>query len=174
MKILNNLIIGRRVCGNIIKKHHTILDLGCGKGVWGDFAKGRAFCGIDIDIKHNPEHYLSMNYANLDKYFPFYRIGKFDLVIAKDIIEHLDKPEQTLKEIHRVLQTGGELIVKVPDWRSKNAWEDYTHKKPYTKNSIQNLLKDNGFTITKVVRLGGHFLPSMFPQAFSWMVIATK
>lgn len=40
--------------------------------------------------------------------------ASFDLVFLLEVLEHLDYPEQALKEIHRVLKPGGYLILGVP------------------------------------------------------------
>src|SRR5262249_62387141 len=39
----------------------------------------------------------------------------FDLVTANMVVEHLDKPEQQIREIYRVLAPGGRLIFHTPN-----------------------------------------------------------
>jgi len=167
--MIANYIINKK-----IKQANKILDVGCGKGAWGDLADDRCFFGIDINTKNNPEHYLETFHCNLDTTEFVFKNHTFDLVIAKDILEHLHNPMKTLLDIKGVMEEGSTLIVKVPDYRSKNAWGDYTHVRPYNKGAIIQMVSDAGFEVEKVVRLGGYFLPRLITQAFSWLVVARK
>lgn len=44
-----------------------------------------------------------------------YPDGYFDVVVAKDILEHLISPAKLLAELHRVLKPDGRLVVSVPN-----------------------------------------------------------
>ncbi len=47
--------------------------------------------------------------------------GAFDVVIAAEVIEHLENPRSTMREIFRLLRPGGTAIVTTPNnesWRS--------------------------------------------------------
>ena len=167
-------MIAKIIINNKIKKANRILDIGCGKGAWGNLAKAKCFFGIDINTKNNPVDYLETYHCDLDTTDFVYKGCKFDLVIAKDILEHLHNPMKTLLDINRVMNKGDTLIVKVPDYRSKNAWGDYTHVRPYNKGAIIQMVNDAGFEVERVVRLGGYFLPRLITQAFSWLVVARK
>ena len=52
-------------------------------------------------------------------------------VIAIDLIEHLDEFIPTIEEIHRILEKGGILKVKVPYWNSVYCHADPTHKRGF-------------------------------------------
>ncbi len=51
----------------------------------------------------------------------------YNYVICSEVIEHLDKPEQVPKEMHRLLQTGGMAILTTPYGdhipSSQHVWE---------------------------------------------------
>ena len=51
---------------------------------------------------------------NVEDVFPIEE-NYFDIVVAKDIIEHLNNPENTMNEIHRVLKKNGYLVISVPN-----------------------------------------------------------
>jgi 2-polyprenyl-3-methyl-5-hydroxy-6-metoxy-1,4-benzoquinol methylase len=50
--------------------------------------------------------------------------GTFDVVVAAEVIEHLENPRQTMREIFRLLRPGGAAIISTPNnesWRSLGA-----------------------------------------------------
>ena len=59
--------------------------------------------------------------------------AQFDLVLATDIIEHVDDDEQALSEVRRVLKPSGRAIVTVPAFQSLWGLQDEIghHKRRY-------------------------------------------
>jgi SAM-dependent methyltransferase len=49
-----------------------------------------------------------------------YADGRFDLVIAMDVIEHVPEPLGWLKELVRVTRSGGQLFLTTPNYASKS------------------------------------------------------
>lgn len=45
--------------------------------------------------------------------------GTVDLLLLISILEHLNNPEETLGECHRVLKPGGKILINVPTWRGR-------------------------------------------------------
>ncbi|MBN3037058.1 MAG: class I SAM-dependent methyltransferase [Candidatus Diapherotrites archaeon] len=72
--------------------------------------RGLEVKGCDI----NPSKYFRLDIQNLDEGLS-YKNESFDIVTAIEIIEHLHNPWNMLEEAHRVLKTGGELIVSLPN-----------------------------------------------------------
>jgi SAM-dependent methyltransferase len=72
----------------------------------------------------------------------------FDLIIAKDVIEHLSNPKKAMEQFRVVLKANGKIIVNVPSPDAPYLWDDYTHIRPYTKQSLKHLLADSGFEPT--------------------------
>jgi len=56
----------------------------------------------------------------------------------------MENPLFLLKEIFRVLKKNGKLIL-MTDEPKANFWDDYTHKKPFTKKSLNQIAYDAGF-----------------------------
>jgi len=80
-----------------------------------------------------------------------------DIVVSNHCLEHVPSPLETLREIKRVLVTGGELIMVVPfdDWRSsKNKnWrpgDSDFHLFTWSPMNLGNLLSEAGFTVKEV------------------------
>ena len=57
-----------------------------------------------------------------------------------------------VREIYRVVKPRGLVITMVPDWESvyKTFYEDYTHRTPFTTNSLKEIFLINGFDDVKV------------------------
>lgn len=65
------------------------------------------------------------------------------------VIEHIKDPSSILKEIKRVLKNEGLLFIRTPNWQLdfKNFYNDPTHVKPYSPDTIKNTLKLAGFEV---------------------------
>ena len=80
----------------------------------------------------------------------------FDLIICSHMIEHLSNPDLLINELERILRPGGIIFLKTPDIKyvKWNFYDDFTHVRPYTKNSLlkvvesQNLKIINCYTTT--------------------------
>jgi 2-polyprenyl-3-methyl-5-hydroxy-6-metoxy-1,4-benzoquinol methylase len=141
----------------------VVLDVGCCSGPLHKLLKSlRPDCriyGIDAKIKdaYKGEKDIVQGDAQNMKMFP---PGKFDTVVAGEIIEHLPLPERFVAEAGRVLKPGGKLILTT---NNKGALinrllhnyeaESTTHVHIFTRKELFNLLERNGFKIEKTVML---------------------
>jgi len=75
---------------------------------------------------------------------------QFQLILATDIIEHVDD-EKALKEIFRVLSPKGTVIFTVPAFQMMWGLQDEVshHKRRYTKHQFELALRNAGFQITQ-------------------------
>jgi SAM-dependent methyltransferase len=75
----------------------------------------------------------------------------FDLVLATDVLEHIDEPDVGVAELCRVLRPGGTLIVTVPAF--ENLWglqDDMSHhKRRYRRDELVVQLRTSGFTVVR-------------------------
>jgi SAM-dependent methyltransferase len=71
----------------------------------------------------------------------------FDLVLALDVIEHMDEDISAVRELNRVLKPGGRLIIAVPAFQFLWTSHDLAvhHKRRYTRSGLLNILRLNGF-----------------------------
>lgn len=100
------------------------LDLGCGHHLLPTWrlehekeltAKPRLMVGIDYDYPSLTKHKTITNRLQGDiSQLPF-ADGSFDLITSNMVFEHLNSPEDQLKEIGRVLAPGGILIFHTPN-----------------------------------------------------------
>jgi SAM-dependent methyltransferase len=94
-----------------------MLDFGAGRGalVELNFQNEVAYvCGVDVDdaVKKNP--FLHEAGIIENNVIP-YPDSHFDLVVSSYVLEHLEHPETSFAEIHRVLKPDGLFIARTPN-----------------------------------------------------------
>jgi ubiquinone/menaquinone biosynthesis C-methylase UbiE len=145
----------KKLIGYLIDKYnlnpkHNILELGSGRG---DFLKEFANNKFDIsatDISDYVKEFcpsVKFKRANLEKENIPFDDNSFDIVYTKSFVEHFYHPEKIFKEIFRVLKPGGKVITLTPHWKYmyKNFYEDYSHRTPFTIESINYIQQTSGF-----------------------------
>lgn len=164
-KYYNNMIIPINVAkyyfsiiNDIVNKPQKILDLGCGLGDFGKFNPNPSIdiYGVDIDTDAVAiaKNYEIAQVIDIEKgTFPF-EGSYFDVVIAKDILEHMQKPWIVVREVNRVLRSGGIVIANVPNTNPNTVWDDYSHVRGFTENALRLLFEDTGFIILSINRMG--------------------
>lgn len=93
-----------------------VLDVGCGGGYTCEFLARRGAClsGVDRSApcieaarSHAAVSGLEIDYrVGVAEQLPF-TAGRFDVVICVDVLEHVDRPDDVITEIARVLAPGG-------------------------------------------------------------------
>lgn len=99
-----------------------VLDIGCGTGenvtsLLADQFPDIEFVGIDsdaesIDYAINNKQKSNLKYLNSNR---SQDIGKFELVIASEVIEHVESPHDFLTAIYGYLAPGGKVILTLPN-----------------------------------------------------------
>jgi len=95
-----------------------ILSLGCamGKDIW-HLTQDHHVCGIELSESGASvarEHDIDAQVGSVTDPFP-YPDRHFDIVVAKDILEHVLDPLCVMREIRRVLRPDGELVLLIPN-----------------------------------------------------------
>jgi SAM-dependent methyltransferase len=93
-----------------------VLDFGCGRGATAlyDFrGPGVHVHGVDPDAAVFENPYLDEASVSDDR-MPV-ADGSVDVVCSSYVLEHIERPERTLAEIHRVLKPGGRFIALTPN-----------------------------------------------------------
>jgi len=135
-------------------KPRRVFDVGCAMGylVKAFQELGVTAYGVDISeyaIKNRITDNLLLGSANE---LPF-KDGSFDLVVALDLIEHLEKPEKFVSEAYRVLKPNGYLLIKTDSPNSENAKSDSTHVTILPEKEWESLFGKFGFVrLTKEER----------------------
>jgi SAM-dependent methyltransferase len=128
-----------------------VLDIGSGTGSNLRMLKGLGFnnvCGLDA----SPEAIAFCEAKSLGpvrqgraESLPF-PDGHFRLVLATDVIEHIEDDLHALREIRRVLVPGGHLLLTVPAFQSLWGLQDVVgrHRRRYRLSPLLRLLRDAG------------------------------
>jgi ubiquinone/menaquinone biosynthesis C-methylase UbiE len=82
--------------------------------------------------------------------------GAFDAAVATEVLEHLDRPAATIREMARVVRPGGTLICSVPD-NALHPHEELEHQHTFTEKTARALFASIAATIeTTTGAMPGH------------------
>jgi len=126
-----------------------VLDIGCGAKPYKKYlAASTEYIGMDESKEVVPDILgKSDKIPFADEYF--------DSILCTELLEHLAEPQDTIKEIKRVLKKGGYLYLTVPqEWCLHYEPQDYFC---FTKYGIKYLLEKNGLEVICAERIGGIF-----------------
>jgi len=134
-----------------------ILDAGCGGGLLIRFLQRKGFknvSGIDTSkmmVNLCRERGL-MNVSRQDCIATAFSDERFDLIIAADVLEHLENDVDVLREWERILKKNGRLIITVPAF--KFLWSSHDevchHYRRYSKSALIHLLKKADFSVDRI------------------------
>ena len=149
----------------------TVLDIGCADGMFSkvilDKSKAQKLVGIDVlktSIAWANKHWAKggkMKFMVKDAHKLDFASSSFDAVVALEVLEHVHKPLEVLKEVKRVLKKGGYGIFLVPsdDLLFRVVWFLWlhfyprgwvwreTHIQTYRNNFLPAICKKAGFKV---------------------------
>lgn len=124
-------------------KNATILNVGCGTG--GTLPVLEKYGQVEnIDVSDEAIKFMKDAGYKVKKVTDHtlpYKDNSFDVVVAFDVLEHIERHEEALKEWNRVLRTGGTILFTVPAYQW--LWSDHDtslhHYRRYTKKLIRSI-----------------------------------
>jgi ubiquinone/menaquinone biosynthesis C-methylase UbiE len=177
VKIFGAPILGLRVRARTILPFldqifdpRRIADAGCGRGIITlacarHFPAAQVF-GIDLDENQNRVNseiarklgFEKVEFVTMDA-LKLPELGRFDLVISTDMLEHIDDDLEAVKMFYEALEPNGHLLVHVPHltrnifgWQRENWMDIDGHVRPgYTKDELTRLLTRGGLHVKTCV-----------------------
>jgi SAM-dependent methyltransferase len=101
------------------------LHLGCGNEILPGWINHDLVSLPGVDVVHDLENFP----------WPF-ETDQFSEVRMHHVLEHLSNPVRTIEELHRILEPGGMLQVRVPYWNSPDWATDPTHRVAFNEYSF--------------------------------------
>ncbi len=170
-ELLKNVYLPKLLKNTKITSKSKVLDIGCGFGYFLKICEEIIGCetyGVDIskdaiDVAKKITK-AKLYVLDVDHGLSIFKDGYFDLVVMLDVIEHLKSPYSVLKEVYRVLKTGGYVVITTPNLnaidrflrkilRREESWHgfiDNTHLYLFTPKSLTFLISHVGFKIIKL------------------------
>jgi 2-polyprenyl-3-methyl-5-hydroxy-6-metoxy-1,4-benzoquinol methylase len=136
----------------------SVLDFGCGAGRLACLVQSENYVGFDPDTGSVKCARTCFPAYTFDTALP--RGRKFDTIAALAVLEHLDNPESTLRELSDYLAPNGRIVLTTPhrafEWVhtagasvgafSQHASED--HEKLYDRQTLMAIAEGAGFRMT--------------------------
>jgi methionine biosynthesis protein MetW len=152
-----------------------VLDLGCSSGALGEAIKQREGCqvvGVEADADRAAragERLDRVVHADLERFAGAgwrEELGRFDCLVAADVLEHLRDPWLVLASAVDLLDAGGSAVISLPNVRYwdtfrhlllRGTWPRYdegifdrTHLRWFTQGDARALLESAGLRVDRV------------------------
>ena len=149
--------------------HPRVLDIGCGTGLNLEELRARGVThavGMDISaaaLTHCRERRLPALLRGDGSRLPFLD-ATFDVIIALDLIEHIEQDDEALREIARVLRPGGQVVLFTPAFRFLWSLQDVVshHFRRYTSAELRAKLRAAGLDVHKLSYANTFLFPLVY------------
>lgn len=170
-------------------RHVRVLDVGCGAGfLANELAKyGCSVVGLDVsspalDVARRHDSTRTVDYICGDAYRLGFPKGAFDVVCAMDFLEHVENPQNVIREISRVLKVNGLffyytfnrnllswiVVIKGVEWFVNNTPPDMHRLRLFIKPSeLRHMCRECGFDVIQCRGMA----PKIFHPAFWKMLV---
>jgi len=155
----------------------VLVDIGCGTKPYASLTKSFVTRHIGIDHAgtiHAKDH-VDVFATSYDTSLPD---EMADTVLCTFVIEHLERPQDAINEMHRIVKVNGHVILGAPlFWHLHEEPRDFYR---YTKYGLTHLLLNAGFEVIEITPLAGfivtfaqescYFLEGQGGRLFKWPV----
>ena len=162
-----------RTINSFVKSFYTpgikIIDIGAGSCEWNE--DRLPVFGIDCNeqlLSYGKSKGRLIDYKAADIFSHKFADKAFSIVVATEILEHIEDVDAAIKEVYRILDDGGLFIISVPDDQGLTLWKilffiqtfyrgyirgdlyyrrKCGHLQHFSLESLSSLLKRHGFEI---------------------------
>ncbi len=150
-----------------------IADVGCGNGALFEAIGPDRVLGIDIcldGLSLTAQRFASVPLVAGDaEYIPMGN-ATLDAITLLHVVEHIPRFELACAQWHRVLRTGGFLLILTPNasFCDPGIFEDPTHVRLFTHSGLRPALERGGFEIVDLRTLGLPWFRDNQRTAWGW------
>ncbi len=83
--------------------------------------------------------------------------SSFDYIMCNEVFEHIPNPQLALKELARLLKTGGKILITAP-FRCHSHQEPYFFYTGFSEQWYRYFAKENNLEIMKICQSGNYFM----------------
>jgi ubiquinone/menaquinone biosynthesis C-methylase UbiE len=162
------------------KMQGSVLDVGCGQSPY-MFLLDKdktTYYGIDIAEADRFKYHNTQITSFNGEYIPF-EDEKFDGLICTEVLEHVEKYQKLVDEMHRVMKTGGTGIITVP-WSARYHYIPWDFFR-FTPSSLRIMfakfsevkISNRGTDVTVIVnKVIVMFIRNLMPvAAWKWVLV---
>ena len=132
-----------------------LLDVGCGSKPYERLFKVEEYIGIDIEGS-----FEGLSHTSVDKFYDGIHIpyddNEFDWVFSSEVFQQVFDLDKLLKEINRVLTSGGKLGFTCPFVWDEHEPPSYDYSR-YSSIGINDILEKNGFELEYLDKSTSYF-----------------
>jgi 2-polyprenyl-3-methyl-5-hydroxy-6-metoxy-1,4-benzoquinol methylase len=161
-------LIEARVARRLGGDGGRLLDVGCGPGHLLERLARRfpnaELCGCDvssISLAMARARGSAYDLFQLDllaeEFTGWYHLGRYDVVVCSEVIEHLPDDLLALQRLRWLLGDEGQLIVTVPGGKRSRFDERIGHQRHYTRRTLATLLVEAHLTPLEIIEWGFPF-----------------
>ncbi|WP_162653329.1 class I SAM-dependent methyltransferase [Lentilitoribacter sp. Alg239-R112] len=138
--------------------NRSILDFGCGAGGFIQRATNIAASVTGLELEKRVREYWGKQY---EIYESLNQVGKFDIITAFHVVEHLADPRAILSQLAEHLNKNGQLIIEVPsaddalltlydnqDFQNFTYWSQ--HLFLFNADTMRQLAKQAGLEVVSI------------------------
>jgi 2-polyprenyl-3-methyl-5-hydroxy-6-metoxy-1,4-benzoquinol methylase len=179
-----------RALDTFVSRPRRILDAGCGAGDYSIYLARRfpdaQVLGVDIDperVERNRTNARRLEISNAQFEVADLTVADFadpfDLIVAIDVLEHIESQDGALSRLHSALRSGGIAFVHMPTVRSTpvplsrflpgfHRWAETEHVAvPRTAEEVVAAMVTTGFEVLTHHRTFGRFTGELATSLFA-------
>ena len=144
-------IIDQIISNMGLKKKNNILDFGAGSGVNLDMLEKYGLVDVHEQNKY-AKKIIQKKHKKIKNLYSTLKIKKnfYDLILVADVIEHIKKPKNLLKDLKKFLKKDGYILITVPAYEFLFSKKDEVlgHYRRYNKKLLKKEL--SGFKVENI------------------------
>ncbi len=138
-----------------------VLEVGCGAGALLYDLGERGYTGVGVELSAKARSIAEQILAGDERFHiesevPRGPAQSFDLLIAFEVLEHIEDDAEALTSWLDLLKPGGQVLISVPAHQRRWNITDVLvgHYRRYDRNDVEDLLRRVGLEVEKVSTIG--------------------